>query len=53
MMKKGCIAVEIKYLRQKQMSLKVIYDIIGRFKINDSGKSELIKRFENVNESLR
>ena len=29
------------------------YVIMRRFKINDSGKSESINRFENVNESLQ
>lgn len=31
---KGCVAAEIKMLRYKQMSFRVIYDTIGRFSIN-------------------
>ena len=38
----GCIAVEIKCLRQKQMSLKVIYDTIGRFTFNRGETNKLL-----------
>lgn len=44
---KGCIAVEIKSLRQKQMSLKVIYDTIGRFTFNRGEINKLLLIFVN------
>lgn len=60
----GCIAVEIKSLRQKQMSLKVIYNIIRRFTF-DRGEinklliifvnelpSQIRERIEEINEQL-
>lgn len=43
----GCIAVEIKSLRQKQMSLKVIYDTIGRFTFNRGEINNLLLIFVN------
>ncbi len=38
----GCIAVEIKMYRHKQMSLRVIYDTIGRFSMNRGEINKLL-----------
>ena len=43
----GCIAVEIKSLRQKQISLKVLYDTIGRFTFNRGEINNLLLIFVN------
>lgn len=44
---KGCIAVEIKSMRQKQMSLKVIYDTITRFTFDRGEINKLLIIFVN------
>lgn len=38
----GCIAAEIKLYRHKQMSLRLIYDTIGRFSINRGEINKLL-----------
>lgn len=38
----SCIAAEIKMYRHKQMSLRVIYDTIGRFSINRGDINKLL-----------
>ena len=38
----GCIAVEIKMYRHKQMGLRVIYDTIGRFSMNRGEINKLL-----------
>lgn len=43
----GCIAVEIKSMRQKQMSLKVIYDTITRFTFDRGEINKLLIIFVN------
>ena len=43
----GCIAVEIRSLRQKQISLKVIYDTIRRFTFNRGEINKLLLIFVN------
>ncbi|WP_295754436.1 SIR2 family protein [uncultured Holdemanella sp.] len=43
----GCIAVEIKSMRQKQMSLKVIYDTITRFAFDRGEINKLLIIFVN------